>query len=162
MKKLLIILLILLNSIACASNIYFGSYWQTYEIDGKKTPIEWIILDETEDAYLLISKYSLDASIFNSNRDYTTWENSYMREFLNSYFYKNAFSTKEKKRLILTTVQPHINPEYPYINQGQTTQDYIFLLSVEEVLNYLPVSNDRIAFATSFAKIGHARIIGNR
>ena len=98
----LILLLLLTSRSAAKTNpkVYeFGNYWQTYELDGEKSPVEWIILDETEDAYLLITRYSVDANIFGPNDVFTTWETSAMRSFLNSYFYDECFSEEEKDNI---------------------------------------------------------------
>ena len=170
LKKILIvmavlILLLLLTSRTGAAEqetYSFGNYWQTYELDGEKSPVEWIILDETDNAYLLITKYSVDANIFNYNDAYTTWSNSNMRQFLNSYFYNECFSEEEKERILLTTVEPDINAEYKTVEQGRATKDYVFLLSVREAEQYFISDSARIAYATPFATIGHARIIGDK
>ena len=156
-KKCLILLLILITILAVviavkAETIEFGFYWQKNRTD--KTPLEWIVLDETEDTYLLITKYSIDASIFAHNNDYTTWENSLVRGFLNNYFYNNAFSKEEKEQIILTTVAADKNPQHKNINQGKNTQDYVFLLSILEAEKYFNSNNERIATPTNYAKIG--------
>lgn len=157
----LILLLLLFNRANAEPKTYtFGNYWQTYEIDGEKSPLEWIILDESDDAYLLITKYSVDASIVNPNDFYTTWENSETRNFVNTYFYDECFTEEEKARIKLTIVEPHINPEHPAVSQGIATYDYVFLLSAEEASKYFDTNKDRIAYATDFAKIGHAREFG--
>jgi hypothetical protein len=129
-------------------------------LDGEKSPVEWIILDETDDAYLLITKYSMDASVFNQNDVFTTWENSIMRQFLNTYFYNECFSEEEKERILLTTVKPHINTDHVNVKQGIETKDYVFLLSAQEALQYFETNADRIAYATPFATIGHIREFG--
>lgn len=150
--------MMLILLLTCNAEMYFGNYWQSYEIDGAKTPIEWIILDETEDAYLLITKYSLDANIFNYTQ-YTTWKNSQARKFLNTYFYQNAFSDEERSSILLTRIITPQNPAYPKTKQGPITQDYVFLLSVQEAAKYL---ENRVALATDFARLGHARVIGDK
>ena len=157
LKKCFILLLIVIALLvvviaAKAETIKFGSYWQ--KNDEVKTPLEWIVLDETEDAYLLITKYSIDAHIFAHNMDYTTWENSVVRTFLNKEFYNNAFSKEEKERIILTTVTADKNPQYKNINQGKNTKDNVFLLSIQEVEKYFYSNNECIATPTNYAKMG--------
>lgn len=163
MAVLILLLLLASRTGAAEQETYsFGNYWQTYELDGEKSPLEWLILDETDDAYLLITKYSIDANIFNHNNAYTTWSNSAMRKFLNSYFYNECFSEEEKERILLTTVKPDVNDEYKKVPQGSATKDYVFLLSAREAIQYFATNDSRIAYATPFATIGHARIIGNK
>ena len=164
-KKILIVMVILILLMlvfhkAEAESYTFGNYWQTFDVEGAKTPVEWLIIDESDDAYLLISKYSLDASVFNLNDKYTTWENSIVREFLNGYFYDECFSAEEKERIRLTLVEPHINTDHPKINQGNPTWDNVFLLSAAEADKYFNNNNERIAIATGFAQLGHAREFG--
>ena len=162
-KTLCLILLIFLTmppAQAQPAEIEFGSYWQTYEVDGEKEPLTWLIIDETEDAYLLITKYSVDANVFGLNDNYTTWENSLMREFLSTYFYQEAFSEQEKASILLTLVNPDTNLYFPKTNQGKSTKDYVFLLSLSEVEHYFPEEEQRIVTATDFARIGHWRTFG--
>ena len=161
----LLLLLLLLNKTGAETKpqpiVYeFGNYWQTYEVDGEKSPLEWFILDETEEAILLITRYSVDASIYNPNDLFTTWENSTAREFLNTYFYDECFSEEEKARILLTKVEPHINIEHPDVGQGVATEDYVFLLSAEEANRYFEDDDARIAAPTPFAQLGHVREFG--
>lgn len=105
--------------------VCIGQYVQ----ENEAKPIEWIALYSNGEKTLLVSKYVLD------NREYfvsnggsveCTWKTSTIRKWLNDEFYKNAFSSKEKK-MILTT---EINQD------GETTRDNVFLLSSTEVKNY--------------------------
>lgn len=155
---LILLLFLLVINIAKSETYVFGAYWQTFEPDGIKSPIEWYILDETQTSLLLISKYSLDANIFN-HTEYTTWENSQMRQFLNTYFYDNAFCEAEKARIILSPIETLPNTVYASTDQGPRTQDFVFLLSVQEVEKYF---FPRVALATGFARLGHKRIIGDK
>lgn len=149
---LIILIIVIIVFVSKGETVKFGSYWQmNREV---KTPLEWIILNETENSYLLITKYSIDASIFAHNKDYTTWENSVVREFLNNNFYNHAFSEEEKERIILTTVTADKNPQHKNVNQGKDTKDYVFLLSITEAEKYFNLDKERIATSTNYAKMG--------
>lgn len=149
MKKFIIFILILLTLLpSTAETLFFGRYYQTYSINGAKSPVEWLILTETDDAYFLLSKYALDANRFGSSRYPCYWANSEVRSFLNSEFLQEAFTEKEQQYILLTNT-----------SLGHPSKDYIFLLSIEEVKQYL---TDRSAYATQFARIGHLRIIGEK
>ena len=153
LKKFFIFFLVLyIMFAASAETITFGAYWQRNRTE--KIPLEWIVLDETDDAYLLITKYSIDASIFAHNHDYTTWANSLVRKILNKEFYDNAFSEDEKAQIVLTKVMADLNPQYKQINQGKNAYDYVFLLSILEAEKYFKSNNERIATATEYAKMG--------
>ena len=64
------------------------------------------------------------------------------RYWCNKVFYEKAFSTKEKNRIIRVT---NSNPNNPKTNikGGPDTKDYVFFLSLEEVLKYMPERADR-------------------
>jgi len=58
-----------------------------------------------------------------------------MRQYLNHEFY-NTFSEQEKARILGTKVANNDNPWFG-INGGEPTTDKVFLLSVEEVVQYI-------------------------
>lgn len=88
--------------------------------------IEWIVLDVQDGKALLLSKYCIDSRVFNSRERDISWKLCILRTWLNSDFYKSAFTSGEKK-IILNTELPE---------DGVT--DRIFILSGDEVMKYLP------------------------
>ena len=91
-------------SIDKQDSVLFGRYM--YDIHTIK-PIEWIILDENENdnEMLLLSKKCLDTIEYikynfqddaEDTRRRLIWEFSDLREWLNDYFYNNAFNSVEK------------------------------------------------------------------
>ena len=84
-----------------------------------KSPIEWIVIDKREESKLVISKYGIDAKIYNDSSENIKWKTSSLRKWLNKDFIDAAFSENEKD-LILETK----NSENP-----DETEDKIFLLS---------------------------------
>lgn len=149
MKKIVLIILILFCLSSAAETLTFGRYWQ--EDINFKEPIEWIILDETDDAYFLLSKNCLEAHSFGSMLWPCFWHNSDVRIFLNNYFYNSAFSTEEQQYIIRSCLLTPRNRLYANNVVDFYTYDKIFLLSIEEAEQYLSV-NERIAHVTSFAK----------
>ena len=113
--------------------------------------IVWIVLDETEDSMLLISKYVLDAAQFSRNEKKTTWETCTLREWLNGEFFDQSFNADEKARILTTLVK---TPPHPTkgTDGGNDTEDRIFVLSIDEVNRYFPTQNERIAEATEYAR----------
>ena len=139
--------------------ITFGSYPQKpdeYEngrrisiVDGKlqsnplvQQPIEWIVLSEESDSLILLSKYALEYIKFN---DWDTfdiaWENCTLRAWMKGMIkyddksIKDYFTGEQKSRIL------------PY----EETGDVFFLLSLEEVLMFLPSNRERMCAPTAYA-----------
>ncbi len=120
-------------------NLYITSNLMKYHIgsipygklDNNGTPVnfEWKILAENEDVVVLMMNKPLlliqdlitynEFGINNKRFDiYELWETSVIREFLNSYFYKNAFNNEEKEDILP-------------VNYGNES-DYVVILSEKE------------------------------
>ncbi len=118
-----------------------------YEQDGKKgngpEEIQWIVLDTDGDRLFLLSKYGLDAKQYNVKYTRVTWETCSLRKWLNSSFLETAFTPEEQEKIFLTDVDN--SPEQGYekwrdVNNGNNTQDKVFLLSYAEANKYLGVT----------------------
>ncbi len=101
------------------------------------------MLDDLGDKKLLLSKYALDCQPYNTNFEETCWEKCSIRAWLNNQFLNQAFSEDEKSQILLSEVSADKNPEFD-TNQGNNTQDKIFLLSVLESQKYFKDDSDRI------------------
>ena len=115
-------------------------------------PIEWQVLEVKEDgSCILLSVKGLDARPYNTKYTDVTWETCTIREWLNSEFYENAFSASEKGKIVFSTVE---NPDNKFYGTkgGKTTQDYVYLLSLDEEKRYFASGNARICYATAYAK----------
>ncbi len=132
--------------------IYFGNYYQS---NAKlKEPIKWRILSISGSEAFLLSDKILDRyEVKNEYLGKVTWENSSLRNWLNTEFYNMAFSSDEKNSIIDTYLENKgFNwNKYSYVKDdsyvgegGNSTYDKVFNLSVEEVNNkaYGFVSND--------------------
>ena len=107
-----------------------------------KSPIEWIVIDKREESKLVISKYGIDAKIYNDSSENIKWKASSLRKWLNKDFIDAAFSENEKD-LILETK----NSENP-----DETEDKIFLLSDSEVMKYFKAFNSEKTLPTKYAQ----------
>ncbi len=85
-------------------------YWFKYE------PIQWKVLNNDSDGVTLLAERNLDTSMYNRINTSQSWNESYLRKWLNEKFYSNAFSDEEKSLIISTK---HYNP----VNQT-TNYDY--------------------------------------
>lgn len=101
--------------------IIMGAYPQNCGL--KKEPIEWLVLKEEKHRCLCISKYLLDCKPYHNISENIIWQNCSLRHWLNNEFLLSAFSVEEREKILLSNI----------INPTQNTQDYIFLLSADEV-----------------------------
>ena len=122
-------------------HLWYGSYEQDRRENNGTEPIEWQVIEVDGDRMLLMSTYVLANRPFHiSKRDDITWEASDLRVWLNDTFYYQAFSEKERDAILLSTLS---NAEYQSTTQGypiegsSDTEDYVFVLSVEEAEEYL-------------------------
>ncbi len=138
--------------------IIFGSYEQDNNTYSGKEPIEWVVLDKTEDKVLLISKYALDCKPFDNDEYAYTWENCFLRSWLKDSFFNTAFSYEEQTK-ILATMNENKDVYAPYLD-GNPTEDKVFVLTVKEVEKYLD-DDLKQAEATEFVRNISTAYIGD-
>lgn len=95
-------------------------------------PIEWRIVSNENDEYVLISEYSLDCQRYDTKEGLSTWETSDIRSWLNSTFYDIAFSENEKKT-IKTTIVDNSNDSTYGDNYGAPTEDKVYLPDYDSI-----------------------------
>lgn len=76
---------------------------------------------------------------------------THARYWLNNTFYKSAFSTSERSRIVAVTNSNPDNPSYG-TDGGPNSEDRIFFLSYDEMLKYMPNKSDRKCQMTRAAK----------
>ena len=120
----------------------FGRYPQG--ANGEVRPITWRVLRRDSDSLLVISEKGLDTkryndvevsfwkSIFGSG---ITWSNCTLRAWLNGEFYGKAFNEQEQS-LIKKTIIAN--------NAGPSTEDNVFLLSIDEAKSLFIGCNDSL------------------
>lgn len=145
------------------SSIYFGNYQQSDASGNTKEPVKWRVLANNENAngsLFLLADQNLDVQPSHTEHADVTWENSYLRAWLNSTFMKAAFSNGEQQAIKATYVYnktqsdgvTNPNPDYS-IAGGNNTTDRIFLPSIEEMNNnsYFPAGNgSRVSTNTAY------------
>lgn len=130
--------------------------WGHYDVNDNEK-MEWIVLDinENENKILVISKYVMDQKlryeeIANSNADTQalTWKSSSIKHWLNNTFISQHFNDSELGWIVEKTNK---NPDASMYNLvwkglgGNQTEDKLFLLSFEEIDQYLSDEVDRKA-----------------
>lgn len=134
---------------------YFNrGHWYRYE------PIEWKIIDKDGDDVLVISKKAL--VYHESSIDFSGYQNSSGRKFLNSDFIDAAFSEKEKEKILTTKLDnsPYffgkdyssLPPDPETESCYASTEDKIFLLSYAEWEQLLKGKEPDCLELTDYAK----------
>ncbi|WP_294488555.1 DUF6273 domain-containing protein [uncultured Ruminococcus sp.] len=102
-----------------AANIYdvvsFGKY-------------DWYVIGKRDDSVTLLMKESFIDKKYNDSNTDVTWETCTLRKYLNETFY-NTFSDEDKAKIALTH---NTNPNNGSVSGGNDTDDYIYLLSIDE------------------------------
>ena len=137
------------NSLSVGDIIKFGNYF----INDNKTkePIEWRVLEVSNDRALLITKDAIDCKPYDNELRDITWEECSLRQWLNNEFINQAFSKEEQNEIILTNISNPNNASYG-TRGGNNTQDKIFLLSIDEAQKYFKDDRDRDCKASNYTK----------
>lgn len=128
--------------------VTFGKYPQG--ADGEVLPIEWRVMDIQEGKALLLTEKLLDRITYNEKRTAITWETCTLRQWMNNDFISRAFSSDEQRRIALTINVNTDNPRYG-TKGGNTTQDKVFALSMDELEEYFSSNKSIMAKATPYA-----------
>ncbi len=86
-------------------------------------PIEWIILDQDDEKALVYAEKAISWTPFSIDGSPVTWEESYLRKWLNTEFYKDAFSDEERSRIL------------------KVKEDKLFIFNLTEFERYVPENN---------------------
>ncbi len=103
---------------------------------------EWRILDMKGSKALVISKDVLFKKKYNDEHSNVTWETCTLRNYLNNDFYNTAFSKEEKELIAMRWRGNPDNSKYG-TKGGDNTEDYIFLLCIDEANSYFKADKDR-------------------
>ncbi len=108
-----------MNRINIGSNVLFGAY-------------QWRILDIKDNIALIITENMIEQQPYNNYAGDVTWTDCSLRKYLNGEFYNN-FTEAEQSRIIPVVNKNNDNQWYGS-RGGEDTEDYIFLLSIEEAV----------------------------
>lgn len=138
------------DEIWVGKHLKFGKYEQDNNKYNGSEDIEWCVLAIEDGKALLISEKLLDYITYHDKWENVTWETCSLREWLNEDFYKKAFGFFERGNIALTTLDNSANEEYGTVSCTDT-QDKIFVLSIDEVLEYFNSDEDMQASVTDYA-----------
>lgn len=141
------------DPIVIGTTITLGEYEQDNNLGNGTEPIQWIVLDIQDSKALILSKYLIDTIMYNNKATYITWENCSLRNWLNDDFLSTAFDGEAQNSILLTNVKNDMGQGLDglSVDGGNDTEDHIFLLSFQEVLQYFKTDTLRIAFPTDYA-----------
>lgn len=140
-----------LGDVQVGDQVILGSYEQDGNSDNGTEEISWFVLAREDDRVLLLSEVCLDSQPFHDVIDgYVTWEECALRTWLNEDFCNAAFSETEQKLLAQTELVNTDNPYYGTVG-GEKTVDRVFLLSLDEVDEYL-TPEQRLATVSEYAR----------
>ena len=112
------------------SIVSFGHYEQDNNLDNGPEPIEWIVLDVQNEKSLLLSKYALDAKLYNTYYQNVTWETCSLRKWLNEDFLNSAFDGAEERVIATTLVKNSFDEEQASGRKySKDTEDKVYLLA---------------------------------
>ncbi|MCL2637403.1 MAG: DUF6273 domain-containing protein [Oscillospiraceae bacterium] len=98
---------------------------------------DWLILDVQDGKALIITENIIEMRAFSHEYEMyisVGWEESDLRAYLNDEFY-NSFNESDREKIVRVT---NDNPDNPWLValSENDTENYIFLLSLDEVLQY--------------------------
>ena len=122
--------------------VTYGSYEQDNNTANGNEAIQWRVLDNQGGKLLLIVNNGLECVPYHTEYTDITWENCYMRQWLNNDFIAKAFTAEEQSRIQSVTLKNDDHPTYG-TEGGNDTVDKVFLLSLTELETYLPEKESR-------------------
>lgn len=134
-----------LYSANVGETVYLGAYEQDNNQSNGREEIEWFILTKKDDKALVVSRYVLDCKSYNDKYNDITWKSSSIRKWLNESFYIKAFGPQYENIIADTEIYENST------DKSGTTVDSVFLLSENEVTNYLKNDEMRKGIPTDYA-----------
>lgn len=139
------------KSLAAGDYVVFGRYEQDGDPDNGPEPVEWLVLETSESDVLLVSRYCLDTQPFHGENVPIQWDQCDLRQWMNTDMLKAMFTEEELAQIGETALEARKHPHFT-TSPGQDTVDRLFLLSYEEVERFFPDPEDRLGFATPYAR----------
>lgn len=149
------------DAVVPGDTITFGHYEQDNDTSNGPEAITWKVLDVQDGKALVISEKILARvrhRYVEDGHGAVTWETSRVRQWLSEDFFDAAFSDEEKTAVCLTNVKSEPNPDYTDTDPGKDTQDYVFVLGLEQYDAYFADDGDlfdAIAPYTEVARVGN-------
>ena len=159
MRKLLLAAVLIWTILALAGaqaegaefqTVYFGSYEQDGDTENGAEPIEWLVLQADGDWVTLISRYVLDASVYDTEDSYVYGDGE-LRRWLNEDFLPAAFTPDEAGRLRSVAHECEVFFSGGDSSELFQSEDRVNALTREEAETLLPENTLRQAQPTPYA-----------
>ncbi|MBO6119455.1 MAG: hypothetical protein J6P02_03235 [Lachnospiraceae bacterium] len=131
--------------------LQFGVYEQDADSTTVNEPIEWLVLSETNDKILVISKDTIISISYHDKIENITWDSSILRLYLNNVFY-NMFLNDEEKSMVIPTILKNDGLNEFGFSNGENTIDKVFVLNLDEYKKYFNDDKERISKGTKYGK----------
>lgn len=138
-----------LENLSVGAEVIFGTYEQDGDSSNGAEPIQWIAIDQTDEGYLLISKYILDCGPYYGYA-WNRWEHTALRTWLNGTFYNTAFSQTEKERMLSVVLTDSYDYEFGLADT--IVDDPVFILNSADLEHYFPSAAKRQAKPTEYVR----------
>lgn len=132
--------------------VYYGTYEQNNNDEDGKERIEWLVLDEEDGRYLLITSEVIDCVCYNNVWRDTAWGNCSLRDWLNTSFLTEAFTENQINSIAYSE---HTDED------GNSASDQVFILNAEELRENFNSNNERTAGATPYAEAKGVYVYSN-
>lgn len=80
-------------------SVFIGTYDLLNDSISGAAPIEWYVLEATDDSYTLLSRYAVAERRIHATPE-TSWESTELSCWLNNEFFEEAFSDQEKEMIV--------------------------------------------------------------
>ena len=110
----------------------------------------WRVLRRERGRVLLITEKVIAVRVYHPEWKEITWEDCYLRRWLNEDFISRAFTDEERSGIACVTNQNPDNMRYRTAG-GRPTEDRVFALSIDEAEAYFGTDEDRTAVLTDHA-----------
>lgn len=101
---------------------------------------KWRVLDIRDGKALLITEDITEQRAYHGTGTVITWEACDLRKYLNGEFYEK-FGSNDKAKIVKTT-NKNLNNQWYGTSGGNDTEDYVFLLSLDEAARYFGDSSE--------------------
>ncbi len=116
--------------------VWLGSYEQDNNFFNGTEPIEWTVIQVQDGTALLLSRYVLDEKKYDvlqsDDKIKVNWDSSNLKNWLNSEFFKNSFTSSEKSFIQPVRIGQNDRPQ-PIAAIETNRDNYVFLLNWEEM-----------------------------
>lgn len=93
---------------------------------------KWLVLEVKEDKALILTEEIIELRDYHNKSTAITWKDCGLRSYLNGEFY-NRFNEDNRSK-ILKTINSNPGNSWYGVDGGEDTEDYIFILSIDEVV----------------------------